>query len=187
MATKKALFYIKRLIDKGFSEEKVAKFCNVHPARFDKLKLPGTIPTRLEVHRLRNMLRLSPESTHKAAAAVWAEARAKSSDKAPEKPLESTEAPDVALTERQIETLGLLAEITTRGQRATVLDRTNASLSSRMQKHGLTFVEFDTAGKKTFRRYGLTEAGVLVARGLGFTCTFHPVVAQSPQEGQAHA
>lgn len=150
---RKAWFYIKRLKEKGLTDEDIIKKTHFHKGRYEFLKRIGTIPTKKEIRKLRSMLILSSEESRKSALKIWDNARSK--EKPEEKPVK-IEKPRV-FTKNQIDVLKTLLK------KETVLPRTKAVVASSLRKNGLVETYLNENDKRVYK---LTESGVVVASGI---------------------
>lgn len=155
MAPRRAHFYIKRLEDRGWTPERICKLARIHRARFNRLRLIGTIPTKLEISRLKSLMKIPSDSQRAAARQPWID----TSNKSPE----IHKAPPINLTPRQRAVLEVIARARRSGLDETALERVDASLASRMRRQNLTYIN-EVGGVKM---YGLTPTGVGMCSQLG--------------------
>ena len=170
MAKNRARKYMMLLSKKGWSDEEIATFCHIRGPRYGYLKKLYAVPQRIEVDRLRAMMKRSRGEDDLAARAVWKEAYASGRDD--EKITEFAKA--FVPTGYQLEVLRMMAQATRHGQPASVLARTEASVAGRLRKSGITFVHEIEVGKKTVKRYGLTRPGLAVCKALGIAAQAVP-------------
>lgn len=150
---RKAWFYIKKLNEKGFTDEDIISKTHFHRGRYHNLKKIGTIPTTKEIRKLRSLLILNTEQQRKDALKVWYAPRdAERMDETP-KPQPKAR----AFTDKQIEVLKLLEK------ESTPLVRTQAVVASSLRKSGLIKSHLNDNNRRV---YELTDAGKLVAEGL---------------------
>jgi len=155
MPPRKAHFYIKRLEDRGWTPERICKLARIHRARFNRLRLIGTLPTRVEITRLRSLMKVPSESQRALAREAWITEA--------EKPVVIHKAPPISLTPRQRSVLEAIARVRRSGLDETALERVDASLASRMRRQELTYIK-EVGGTKM---YGLTPLGLGVCKQLG--------------------
>ena len=168
MAKNRARKYITILTNKGWSDEEIADFCNIKVPRFGFLKKLHAVPKRIEVDRLRAMLKKGFGDSHQRALSVWKDALA-----GPREPIVVPE--DFHPTELQIETMREIARATRHDQPACVLESSMAASAARLRKQDITFVHEIPVGRKTVKRYGLTRIGLEACKGLGIVA--HPAAS----------
>jgi len=164
---RKAHFYITKLLDRGWDDDFIAKFCNIKPPRFKQLKKIGTIPTVLEVRRLRSMLRLPTKEALKSANEVWAARTPVVIEPEVESHVVAVEEEPVLETPgrmfRHLEGLtdkqwGVLKKLE-REFAPTRLDRREAITASSLRRFGLVTDTVYKTNKGRLREWALTDLG----------------------------
>lgn len=150
---RKAWFYIKKLHEKGWTDEQIIAKTHFHAGRYERLKQVGTIPTQKEVHKLRSMLILSPEAKRKSALDIWNQPRG------PVTEVEEAPRPEpkAVFTDKQLAVLRELAK----GE--TVLTKNKAIIASHLRKNGLIETRLNDEKRRVYK---LSESGQVVADGI---------------------
>ena len=156
----RAMFFIKRLREKGWTDEKIKSFCHITDTRFKWLCMPGCIPKNIEVKRIQAMMRMTPPELEQSVKDVWKSAWTTAD--APNRP-ESME----GLSERQIRVIGLLCKATSQGHKSSVLARRDAVSAASLRKRGLVSASTITVGDRVVKQWALTNTGTEAAEHLG--------------------
>lgn len=156
----KAMFFIKRLRDKGWPDEKIKSFCHITDTRFKWLCMPGCIPKNIEVKRVQAMMRMTPPDLEQSVKDVWKLAWASADP--PKRPEGIDD-----LSERQRGVLRLLSQAASRGHNASVLAHRDAVSAASLRKRGMLSVSTLTVGDRVVKQWALTNNGREVAEHLG--------------------
>mgnify|MGYP003131141471 FL=1 len=151
---RKAWFYIKKLNEKGFTDEDIISKTHFHPGRYQNLKKIGTIPTTKEIRKLRSLLVLNTQKQRASALHVWRQPRV-------ETPMDETPKQNKVkakvFTDKQVEVLKTLEK------EPTPLARTQAVVASSLRKSGLVKSHLNDNNRRV---YELTDSGKVVAEGI---------------------
>ncbi len=186
MAKNRARKYIMLLRKKGWSDEDIGKFCHIKSPRLSYLNKIHAVPQRIEVDRLRGMMKRPTIGSFETVRSVWSTAYGDSSAEAELSEVVKSFSP----TSNQLEVLKKMAKATRHGQAATVLERTDASIASRLRSKDITFVHEIEVGKRTVKRYGLTRTGLAACKAQGIAAEAVPSLdslvlqASSPSQGR---
>ena len=156
----KAMFFIKRLREKGWSDEKIKSFCHITDTRFKWLCMPGCIPKNIEVKRIQAMMRMTPPELEQSVKDVWKSAW--STAPAPKRPEGIDD-----LSERQRGVLKLLSTASSQGHKASVLARRDAVSAASLRKRGMVSASSLTVGDRVVKQWSRTNSGMEVAGHLG--------------------
>ena len=150
----KPVYYLKRLIEKGWTNEEICKKTRISAIRIKKLYLPATVCSREEIKKINALFRLTSPANTESVKKIWAE------DRGPKK--EHHVVPD--LTERQREVLQQLRD----SQHKEVnLSLTEAKIAGRLVTPGLVSKRIDSSGDDSLRFYSITSLGIVALKGLG--------------------
>jgi hypothetical protein len=151
MARNRAKFYIEKLEEKGWASEDIQKCCNIRPPRMKTLRMPHAIPMRIEMKRLRAMMRKSTEKQLREVRKVWAEHLHPKTPATDHVPLE--------LTDHQWGVMDRISDALERGRDGTTLSGPEALGARRLKSKGLVDVIEEETRSGTVRRYTLTANG----------------------------